>query len=136
MHEVQRRQGVDVQTLAQLAAHVAGGGRQAFDGLLDLLRAVLEHGEEDLRVRVVGRDLHFGDGDHADPWVFQLVGDDFGQIALDLVRDALTALRDGFTVFCHDSVLLSINGKWTGAAAPVHSPSPTVRNDYSVRAIS
>ena len=47
--------------------------------------------EEDLRVRQVGRDSTRGERDHADARVLQLVAQQLGELALDLVGDASAA---------------------------------------------
>jgi signal transduction histidine kinase len=101
MNEMQLRQRVDVQALAEQVAQVAGRLGQALQGLLDLFRAILEQREIDLRVRVVRGQLDLADGHHADARILQFEGDQFRQILLDLVGNAQTALGNAFAVFCH-----------------------------------
>jgi len=52
--------------------------------------------------------LHFGDRDHADARVLQFVGDDLGEVALDLVGDAEAAGGDVFAVFGHGLLILCV----------------------------
>ena len=49
--------------------------------------------EEDLRVREVGGDLDLGDRHQADARILDLVAQQIGEFALDLVADPLCALR-------------------------------------------
>lgn len=99
--EMQLRQGMDVQTPAQFIAHVTGGSCQTLQRVLHGVRLVVQDREENLCVCVIRRDLDFRDRHHADTRVFQLEGDDFRQIALDLILHALTAGGDGLAMFRH-----------------------------------
>jgi ribosomal protein S14 len=101
MHEMQLRQSMDVQAVTELAAYVTRSCTQARYRILDLILVIAQHREEHFGVRIIRRDLHFGNRDHPDARVFQLERDDFRQIALDLICDAQTASWDGFTMFGH-----------------------------------
>lgn len=101
MHEMQLRQGMNGQAVTELATYITGSCSQASYRILDLFLVIAQHSEKHFGMRVIRRDLHFGNRDHPDARVFQLERDDFRQIALDLVCDAQTASGDGFTVFGH-----------------------------------
>src|SRR6185369_10698771 len=96
--EVQRRHRVDMQALEEAIAQEPRGLVQRF---LALGRIAHEHAEENLRVRVVGRDLHRLDRDHAYPRVLQLARDQFRQIALDLIGNLEGASGAGRSLCRH-----------------------------------
>jgi hypothetical protein len=114
MHEMQFGRGMDGQAPTQLSANEAGGLAQACQGIFHRFRIIVQRGEKYFRVRVIRRHLHFGNRDHADPRVFQFIGNDFRKIALDLVGTAHAAARNGFAVFSHDenrTLLLLFSGR-------------------------
>ena len=95
--KMQRRHGVDRQALEQAVAQPSSGFVEC---CLAGPRVAPQQREVDLRMRIVGRDLDGIERDHADPRVLQLA-DQLGQIALDLVGDAETAVGDRAFVFGH-----------------------------------
>src|SRR4029079_14578764 len=87
--EAQLRRGVHLDALGELRAQEAGGAAQALECLRQLFP--VEHGEEDLGVRDVGRHVDRGDGDHAHARVAQLQPDQIGDFPLDQVAQPLRA---------------------------------------------
>ncbi len=101
MYEMQFGQSVDAQPLTQLITQKSRGSLQAFECVLYSRRVIDQRGEEDFRVRVVWGELNFGQGDHANTRIFEFHSNQFGEIALDLICDALASAGDGFTVLGH-----------------------------------
>ena len=101
VHEVQFRQRMNTQSLTQLITQKAGSSLKAFKCVLYSGRIINERGEEDFSVRVVWGELNFGQCDHANARIFEFHGDQFCEIALDLVCDALASAGDGFAVLGH-----------------------------------
>src|SRR5581483_9424466 len=90
--EPELRHRVEVQAARQLAAQEAGRARQRRDRLLRVLFP-REMREEHGRVREVGRDVDVRDRHTADARILELAGQHLRELALDLVTDALGALR-------------------------------------------
>ena len=101
VHEMQFRKGMNRQSLTQLITQKSGSGLQTFECALYSGRIINERGEKNLRMRVVWRELDFGQRDHADTRIFELHCNQFGEIALDLICDALASGGDGFAVLGH-----------------------------------
>jgi hypothetical protein len=90
---------MDGQAAAQLAANETGRLAQAGHSVLYRFLIVTQHREKHFGMSVVRRDLYFRDRNHPDARVFQFERDNLRQIALDLVRNAEAACRNGFAVF-------------------------------------
>ena len=124
MYEMQFGQGVNAQPLTQLITQKSRGSLQAFECVLHGCRIINERGEEDFRVRVVWGELNFGQRDHADAWIFEFHSDQFGEIALDLICDALASAGDGFTVLGHENLQFKDTGSPLAGRAMAITPLP------------
>ena len=101
MQEMQFRKGMNAQSLTQLITQKSGSGLQAFECVLQSGWVIDQRGEKNLRMRVIWRELDFSQRDHANARIFEFHGDQFGEITLDLIGDALASGGDGFAVLGH-----------------------------------
>ena len=101
MQEMQFRKGMNAQSLTQLITQKSGSGLQAFECVLHSGWVIDQRGEKNLRMRVIWRELDFSQRDHADARIFEFHGDQFGEITLDLIGDALASGGDRFAVLGH-----------------------------------
>src|SRR5512135_92646 len=76
--------------MRELAAQEPGGALQPFARLLRV-GGRAERREPHLGMRLVARELHAGEGHHADARIAQLEADHLRELALDLVGDARLA---------------------------------------------
>src|SRR5204862_2304552 len=90
--EMQLRHRVELHTVRELRAQESSGASERPHRLFGVL-ATLEIGHEDLRMREIGRNLDRGDRDAADARVLHLLAQQLRELALDLLADALRALR-------------------------------------------
>jgi hypothetical protein len=133
VHELELRHRVQVEPVRKLAAQEAPRARQRIDGLACMLLA-REVGEEHPGVRQVGRDLDLGDRHPAHARILDLVGEQIGEFALDLVAHALRALG----VLLHGSIIPSrprvgaVRRSSLHRAGPAGSHVARLRTDVSL----
>lgn len=101
--KVQGRYRVNVQALEQAIAQETCRLVEAFGTCFGV---AVEHTEVHLSMRVIGRDLHALQGDHAHARIFQFARDQLGQIALDLVGHFETAVRSAARFTYHTNCAL------------------------------
>ena len=83
VHEAQLGRGVELDAPGELRAQEPRGASQALAGVRQLF--LLQNGEENLGVREIRRYVDRGDGHHAHARIAQLVLQEIGQLALDLI---------------------------------------------------
>src|SRR6266545_7381493 len=86
--EVQLRDAVELEAVRELAAQISCGVLQRCDHRGRLLRAA-EMRHENLRVRKIRRDFDRGHRHHADARILDVQAEKIGELALDLIADAL-----------------------------------------------
>ena len=102
VHKMNFWQGVDMKALAQLIAQETRCFLQTSKRIPYRQRVVDQRCEKYFRMCVVRGKLYLGQRDHTYTGIFDLHGDQLGQIFLDLVGDALTAAGNGFAVLGHE----------------------------------
>lgn len=122
--KMQRGHGVNMQALEQTIAQEASRSRQCRLCLFWIAgeQTVVHRG-----MRVIGRNLHRVDRDHAHMRIFQFARDQLRQIPLDLVAHADTAIGGGAVFFWHVLVRKNVNAK---DAEVSQNSQKKYKNDY------